>query len=168
MHGHSLGGSGSIVIGEHHQQYQQHHVTRPTVPSVGPGVSGGWSNPHHFEQHQMSTAEGMALGMTSHVNSGAATGGAVGAVSGVASVTGDVSGRVPMGYTTPARGRGVPPAVGAGMVPFGSPGVGVGGSVRGPKGVGSWTKEEDDRLNSLVATFGVKWSQVGWFSTVLL
>ncbi|CAN0533132.1 unnamed protein product, partial [Ectocarpus sp. 12 AP-2014] len=29
-----------------------------------------------------------------------------------------------------------------------------------PKGVGSWTKDEDDRLNSLVRIFGVKWSQI--------
>lgn len=26
--------------------------------------------------------------------------------------------------------------------------------------MGSWTKEEDDRLNALVAMYGVKWSQV--------
>lgn len=42
----------------------------------------------------------------------------------------------------------------------GGSGMPGGSSTRGPKGVGSWTKEEDDRLNSLVAAFGVKWSQV--------
>ena len=77
-------------------------------------------------------------------------------------------------YPSPARSSAIVPGKGvggtggmvpasgvAGVLPFGSPGGGgAGSSGRGPKGVGSWTKEEDDRLNALVGMFGVKWSQV--------
>lgn len=54
------------------------------------------------------------------------------------------------------QGTGVP-IVGPATYPSSA---GSTGGTRGPKGVGSWTKEEDDRLNTLVASFGVKWSQV--------
>lgn len=74
------------------------------------------------------------------------------------------------GYPSSARSSSMLPVHGGGEVtlsgvgrilPSGSPGGGgAGSSGRGPKGVGSWTKEEDDRLNALVGMFGVKWSQV--------
>ena len=132
-------------------------------------------------------ADGAALhGAPAHTGSAAAAAAAAAtatAAAAAAAAAADGSARVPAaGYSTPARSsaRGIPLAAsagggggggaagsggaagggGAGMVPFGSPGVGGSVTVRGPKGVGSWTKEEDDRLNALVEAFGVKWSQV--------
>ncbi|CAB1119571.1 MYB [Ectocarpus sp. CCAP 1310/34] len=68
------------------------------------------------------------------------------------------------GAMTPGSGGGGSGGGGSGApLPFGSPGgvgVATGSTGRGPKGVGSWTKDEDDRLNDLVKIFGVKWSQI--------
>lgn len=146
-----IGGRWGISLGEHqqyhHHQQQQHH--------------------HHYHHHLAHQGGGGIATVAPADGSSLAAAAAAAATAGLG--TGPRSSdRMPPDFSQAARqARGMPASAAAaglaGVVPFGSPGGGMGGSGssgRGPKGVGSWTKEEDDRLNNLVAMYGVKWSQV--------
>lgn len=144
---------------------------------AGVGVSYRWGVPvaehHHHHHHNRSPSSSMAPSDGTALGAAVAAAAAAAAAAATAATAPTSEGPVSRGVLQQRVGGGYPSSGGrssasstpqgksGGVLPFGSPGGGGAGSTgRGPKGVGSWTKEEDERLNALVGMFGVKWSQV--------